>query len=201
MDDIQKMPATKSALISLKEDLNTYDVGHDILEQKRELLLRDLLNYQYQYSEVNKMMIEFFNIINDKLLNLLKIHYMKPENKNIMEIHVNKKRLHGTVSFEIDLTSPEMINFFDSFEGYGPIFDSIVLKFKDLITHIKDWLELYSTMYNILREVEKTSKRVRALENIFIPEYKKKIKEIDDSLAEKDREDFVRRKKIKELKG
>ncbi|MCD6578326.1 V-type ATP synthase subunit D [bacterium] len=200
MDNIQRLPATKSVLITLKEDLNTYNIGHDILEQKRELLLSDLLNYQYQYTEINRMMIDLFNLINEHLLNLLKIHYMKSENKNIMEIHVNRTKLHGTVKFEIELLRSELINFFDSFEGYGPVFDSIINKFKELVSHIKDWLELYSTMYNILREVEKTSKRVRALENIFIPQYKRKIKEINDALEEKEREDFVRRKKIKELK-
>jgi len=46
-------------------------------------------------------------------------------------------------------------------------------------------------------EINKTEKRVNALSNLFIPNYKKDIKRIEEALEEEEREEFFRRKRMK----
>jgi V/A-type H+-transporting ATPase subunit D len=49
-------------------------------------------------------------------------------------------------------------------------------------------------------EVKKTQKRANALQNIQIPRFKELIKNIDEVLEEKEREDFFRLKVVKKKK-
>jgi len=63
------------------------------------------------------------------------------------------------------------------------------------LTHTLAGLE--NTIYRLANAVIKTQKRANALQNIIIPSQAENIKYIEETLEEKDREDFVRLKVIK----
>ncbi len=200
MSELDKLPATKSNLLKLKKDLAIYKVGWEILKQKRELLINELLSFQYSYEEINNKVIDLFNRNNDNLINILKFHFFEPKETDLFDIDIKSNSIMGVLNLDIDFNMNENFPFNDSLEGIGPKWDLIVINFQKLFEFLSKWLELYSTMYRLLNEIERTSKRVRSLENIFIPDYNRTLKRLQDQLEEKEREEFVRKKKVKEKK-
>ena len=57
--------------------------------------------------------------------------------------------------------------------------------------------ELDNSLYRLADAIRKSRKRANALKNIVIPNYQDKIKFISETLEEKDREDFSRKKLMK----
>ena len=54
--------------------------------------------------------------------------------------------------------------------------------------------------WKLAYEIKKTQRRVNALENIFIPEFREIIKFIQDTLEERERETFFQLKRIKTIR-
>jgi V/A-type H+-transporting ATPase subunit D len=59
--------------------------------------------------------------------------------------------------------------------------------------------ELESTLINLVEEVKRTQRRINALEQFLIPRYEETVLLIAGILEERDREEFVRVKKVKSL--
>jgi len=74
------------------------------------------------------------------------------------------------------------------------------LKFNELKYMIYELAEVETSVYKLAEEIKKTKKRANALEKIRIPKYEERIKEIEEILEEKEREDFFRLKMIKNKK-
>ena len=77
------------------------------------------------------------------------------------------------------------------------ILDIAVSKANELVPDLLKWAELHMNVYRLAAEIQKTQRRVNALENIFIPEYDKSVKYITAALEESEREEFFRRKMVK----
>jgi V/A-type H+-transporting ATPase subunit D len=84
-------------------------------------------------------------------------------------------------------------------EGTGPALDEVRQKFNELLSIIYEWSEVESSVWRLAAEIKKTQRRVNALENIFIPEYESTVKTIEEVLEESDREEFIRKKKVKSV--
>ena len=60
--------------------------------------------------------------------------------------------------------------------------------------------EVDNAVYRLANAISKTQKRANALKNVLIPRYTNTIRFINDSLDEKEREEFSRMKVIKASK-
>jgi len=60
--------------------------------------------------------------------------------------------------------------------------------------------EVDNAVYRLANAISKTQKRANALKNVVIPRYTNTIRFINDSLDEKEREEFSRMKVIKASK-
>jgi len=59
--------------------------------------------------------------------------------------------------------------------------------------------ELEESVYRIANAVESTQRRINALKHVHIPRYREIVKTIEMILEEREREDFVRMKKVKSV--
>jgi len=59
--------------------------------------------------------------------------------------------------------------------------------------------EKENAIYRLAEELKKTQRQVNALKYVIIPNYEKMIYNIANALEEREREDFVRLKKIKAI--
>ena len=60
-----------------------------------------------------------------------------------------------------------------------------------------NWAQIETTAYKLSLEIKKTQKSANALDKIQIPRLKGEIKYIQDTIEEKEREEFFRLKKVK----
>lgn len=75
--------------------------------------------------------------------------------------------------------------------------DEAYWKFRLVKELLAELAETETAVYRLAFAIEKSRKRANALENIVIPGLDRDIARISESLAEKEREEFVRRKVIK----
>jgi len=75
--------------------------------------------------------------------------------------------------------------------------DMIVVKMNEVQRILYHLAEVENTVFRLAVEIKKTSKRANALDKIQIPKYEELTKWIEDSLEEKEREDFFRLKRLK----
>lgn len=80
-------------------------------------------------------------------------------------------------------------------------FDRAKINIEEILPVIYELAEIETSVFRLANEIKKTAKRANALDKIQIPKYKDIIREIEEILAEKEREDFFRLKKVKNKKN
>jgi len=78
-------------------------------------------------------------------------------------------------------------------------FDETIKKANEALKKIIEVAEVEGSIQLLGKEIEKTKRRVNALEYIFIPRLLATISYIERQLEEREREDFFRRKRMKAL--
>jgi V/A-type H+-transporting ATPase subunit D len=82
--------------------------------------------------------------------------------------------------------------------GNTPVaLDEASSQFRVLLTEIPALSETMTTVWRLAQELQKTQRRVNALQYIFIPQYEETIAYIESALEEREREETFRLKRIK----
>lgn len=197
--------ASKANLIKAKDELKLLEVGLDILDKKRKALMnahdskikdRDDLNIK-----VNETMAKVRHSFNkalasigeEKLENLaglipidksIKLSTSKFMQTDIAEIEFEEKKL--SLSY--------------SFYQTNALLDKALIDFNKLRSDLFKLAELDSTINNLEIEIRKANKKVNSLEKIQIPNKTDLIKNISQSIEEKEREEFSKTKIVKKNK-
>ncbi len=206
--NLAEIAPTKTNLLEYKEQLQFSVEGHDLLEEKREVLVmhlleiaedvknkREILNQKLKdmYYQFKLLKLEFGELGLRKILmdNYEKFDRLAITEKSIMGVNIpvvkQKKKEERKMNFE-SLTSLERFRIYDRFSK----------KSKEFIEILIQVAELEARAWRLAYEIKKTQRRVNALENIFIPEFKEIIKFIQDTLEERERETFFQMKRVKE---
>ena len=75
--------------------------------------------------------------------------------------------------------------------------DSAAKQIKTMLPQICKAAEYENSIFSLAKALEKTQKLLNALEYVIIPQYESRIRFILATLEERDREEFVRLKKVK----
>jgi V/A-type H+-transporting ATPase subunit D len=201
----QDVKPTRSELINLKKKIKLSESGHKLLKMKRDGLI-----------------LEFFKILNEarNVRSELDVAYVNAVGKINLACAVNGKVAVKSTAFtakespEIQLSGHNIMGVVvpkisstgvrkPLFErGYGIIgtnsyIDESADAYEDLVEKIIAAAELETTMKRLLNEIEKTKRRVNALEFKVIPELIATMKYIRFVLEEMERENTFRLKRIK----
>lgn len=196
---------TRSNLLKTKESLQLAKEGHELLDQKREVLLMELMQLIHQLQElenqVKQKSAEAFATLESALLSMgeeslqwAALSVLKEKNINLLH-----RSVMGVPVINIQLQKDALSGLQASLEGTSSGLDKARLKFEELAEVIAKWSELEISVWRLAAEIRKTQRRVNSLENIFIPGYEHTIKAIDEVLEEGDREEFIRKKKVKSV--
>ncbi len=194
---------TKTNLQKVKRDLTFAQEGWELLDQKRKILVVELMGLIDRaveaQREVEKRLETAYRALDQAMLRMGRRELgLFSLGMNIRSnIKFSERRVMGVsipkVRVEFDDKSPYV-----AAAESSVWVDESVLRFRDVLHLLGQLAEARIALMRLAREVAKTVRRVNALEKIFIPDYEETMKYIVMSLEEMDREAFFINKLVKD---
>lgn len=198
------MVPTKGNLVIAKNTLALSKTGYGLLDKKRNILVREMMN-----------LIDVAKEIQDKIEVTFKTAYSALERANV-DIGIETVEKIGYAvevenSFDIKFRSVMGVEIPIIVMTEKPIkpdygmknttssLDEAVAKFVDVKIMTKQLAQVETSIFRLADSIKKTQRRANALKNIMIPRYEEETKNIQNALDEKEREEFSRLKVIKSL--
>lgn len=200
---MKKIAPTKSNLMKTKEELQFAKLGYELLDQKRNILVMELLNLVERADAAQKVLDETFATAFKSLENgVLQIGKLKiasfSSGVNInSQIDLQSRKVMG-VSLPIVQTSFEEKSPYFSMSGTPYYIDEAISHFKNVVQSIGAFAELKISITRLAKEVKKTIRKVNALEKIVIPDLQETVTHISNRLEEAERENLILLKNIKD---
>jgi V/A-type H+-transporting ATPase subunit D len=196
---------TRSELIKLKQKIKLAKSGHGLLKKKRDGLIMEFFDLMKEAKGIKKEMTEKYNEALSKM-NVARILNSDMEIKTIAlsiynspDIDVEKRNLVGVVVPKITKRNELVKKIIErGFSIYNSAaIDEVASAYEILVEKIIKVAEIETSMRKVLEEIEKTKRRVNALEFEVIPKMEKQATYIRMRLEEMERESFTRLKRIK----
>jgi len=193
---------TKSALIRMREELEFAHEGKKLLTQKREVLVMELLRLQEDAQqareELDRQLEEAYRAFAEASLQhgidgMARLAAASPEPPEL------KLREHSVMGVVVPVVTASSAQWQPHYGlGAAPMqADRAGRLLCEVVAKLLEVAELETAIYRLANETRKTLHRERALENLFIPQYRKTVKFIQESLEEKDRETLFQMKLLK----
>jgi len=198
-----KIAPTRSNLLKTKYALTLAQDGHDLLEQKREVLFIELMQIIHRLRDLEEEMAKksalAFSALESAILSMGQeaVEWSALSVLGERTVEIIHRSVMGVPVVNLKEVKESFFGLQASMVGTNPALDEARKRFEELIEVICTWSEVEISVWRLANEIKKTQRRVNALENIFIPEYKQTVKAIDEVLEEGDREEFIRKKKVK----
>jgi len=194
---------TKSNYLDLSRRLDVAEEGYDLLEQKRQILVYELMSRLGRARDAERRAEEAMARAHAALRDALLAVGSDALDRVALGISVTheagieEQTLMGIRLPEVAVTS-EAPGAQVGVVGTGAATDAAMRRFADALDVLGELAELENAVLRLARELRKTQRRVNALSKIFIPNYRDTIKYILASLEERERESLVIMKMIKE---
>lgn len=199
---------TRMELSSLKKKLASAQRGHKLLKDKRDELMRQFMNLiketkqlrgevEAGISEANRYMAVAGSVMQREALETA---LMLP--KQEVELEVSEKNV---MSVYIPVFIPKYrTDDTDDIYSYGTAFTSVdldgaILALSEIFPKMIRLAEIEKACQLMADEIEKTRRRVNALEHIMIPDYQDTIKYITMKLSENERSTTTSLMKVKDM--
>ena len=202
---LREFKPTRSELLELRKRIKLSEKGYKLLRMKRDSLIMEFFKVLDKAKEIRGQITEKYKIARQKIavaeaiegavgvksaaLSLIEVPSMELTTKNVMGIVVPQIEAKS-VRKRLDE------------RGYGIIessarIDEAAEAYEDLVEDIIIAAEAETTMRKLLDEIEKTKRRVNALEFKIIPDLKSAEAFIRLRLEELERENIFRLKMLK----
>ncbi|MFA5008606.1 MAG: V-type ATP synthase subunit D [Candidatus Omnitrophota bacterium] len=198
--------ATKTNLLRIKKTLALTEEGHELLDEKRRLLITELTSIIHVVDKFQRELDEAIAkayVLVDRATIVMGRQRMEALSAAIdikSSITISGRRVMGVNIPEIDFKVTENEPYYSPV-GVSFYADEVIVKFKEIIELISRLAEKKIALLRIAKEVQKTIRKVNALEKIHLPYFRETLKYINDSLEEDARESFSMLKLIKERLG
>ncbi|WP_457548654.1 V-type ATP synthase subunit D [Archaeoglobus sp.] len=207
---IVKVQPTRMELIKLKRRIKMAKRGHDLLKKKRDGLIMEFRELLEEAKKVIGGMAEKYEKAQQKLAlaiavdGIVAVKSIALSRQCEPRFVMHKKNIMGVVVPVIK--REEKIIKCAIEREYGIIgttarIDEAVQAYEELVDAILEVAEIETTVRKLIEEIEKTKRRVNALEYRVIPMMEEAAKFISFKLEEQDRESIIRLKKLKSKKA
>lgn len=194
---------TKSNLLSLKRQLAFAEEGFDLLEQKRQLLIQELMSRLGRARDAERAAAEALRLAYAALREALLRSGSEALDRATLaigsrhEVKLADQRLMGLHLPHVTLQTEPFRPWF-GVGGTSAAVDVAMRRFVDLLPLLAELAELQNSVLRLARDLRKTQRRCNALSKIFIPDYRETCTYIAASLEEREREAFVILKMIRD---
>lgn len=196
---------TKSNLLSMKEQLAVSKDGYDLLEQKREILVMELMHMVESVKLLEKNIDEVLKRAYPALKRMLtsvggdRVEQMAHAVHYDFAIKEKPVTIAGMSFSSIDVDLPERELFY-SFIGTFSSCDEVMSDFFELLKLLTEMASIRTIVWRLAGEVKKTQRRVNALDKMIIPQTSETEKYIESVLEERERENVFVLKSLKNRK-
>ena len=199
---------TRKNLMAIEDRIELSERGHDTLEKKRDGLIMEFMDILDQAQDVRSEVDENYERAQQNI-NMARamegdvaVRGAAAALKEHPEITTQSKNIMGVVVPQIESTKVKKS--LDE-RGYGLVgtsarIDEAADAYEELLETVILAAEVETAMKKMLDEIEKTKRRVNALEFKLLPELHEAQEYIEQKLEEQEREEIFRMKKIKAKK-
>lgn len=202
------MNPTRMELTRLKKKLVTATRGHKLLKDKRDELMRQFLDRVRENKALREKVEAGIAAANKNFLlaragmqdEVLNTAMLAPKQKVSVESGVENVMSVEIPKFTFQTRTPDQNDMF----SYGFAFtssdlDDAVQSLADIFPDMLKLAECEKACQLMAAEIEKTRRRVNALEHVMIPELQANIKYITMKLDENERSTQIRLMKVKDM--
>lgn len=194
---------TKGNLIATKKSLSLAQTGFDLMDRKRNILIREMMGMiddaKVIQGRINAAFAEAYTALQTANIMTGTIRSIVPGVSIDDGFTILRRSVMGVeipmIKYKKDTHAPEY-----ALLSTGTALDVAYRKFSEVKELCAKLAEVENTIYRLAIAIKKTQKRVGALKNIIIPDHERTIARITEVLDEKEREEFIRMKVIKHTK-
>ena len=196
---------TKGNLILAKNSLTLARQGYELMDKKRNILIRELMGLIDEAKDIQEEIDKTFTYayqclqranIEHGISTVEELAYTVPIEDSI---RIQTRSIMGTEIPHVKYDAAQNKLTY----ALGTTHESIDIA-RDAFREVKDLTIKLSMVenaaYRLAANIKKTQKRANALKNITIPAYSALVYNITNELEEKEREEFTRLKVIKRMK-
>jgi V/A-type H+-transporting ATPase subunit D len=201
----RRVTATKIELIKIRRSMQVAKMVHKILDDKREVLLKKI---DEMIEEANKAREDIWSplgaiytaVFNGYMsLGTMTLESISDSTPAIMETDVNVRRIVDvkipTLQIKTKEKGSSQLSY--GFTETNATVDKAAKLIKNMLPNVCKAAEYENAIFSLAKELERTQKLINALEYVIIPQYEGAIAFIKATLEEREREEFVRLKKVK----
>jgi len=205
---VMRVNPTRMELTRLKKRLTVARRGHKLLKDKRDELMKQFLELVRKNKELREKVEEMLMKAHSSFLiaravmssEVLEEALMFPKQrvsldihtKNIMSVEVPSMEFHSE-SYSADNIHPY------GFATTSGELDTAISTLSDVLPYMLELAQTEKAAQLLAQEIEKTRRRVNALEHVLIPQLTETIKYITMKLDENERGNLTRLMKVKDM--
>lgn len=194
---------TKSSLLTLRRQLAVAEEGYDLLEQKRQILVFELIKRLQRARDLERQIDQgtapAFLTLKDTTLDVgsraieqAALGTPKDHTVSIRVLHLMGLRLPMATATIVPHGLPFGVS------GTSAATDLAMEHFAGLLSSLAELAGLQTTILRLAAELQRTQRRCNALSKIFIPNYRQTITAISATLEEREREAFIMTRLIRD---
>ncbi|NHI83258.1 MAG: V-type ATP synthase subunit D [Candidatus Thorarchaeota archaeon] len=200
------LPGTKTTrmeLLRLKNRMRLAERGHDLLKEKRDSLIMEFFNAIAEIKEAREKvetdLIEAFSALTKAkmVMGPSAVVEFARSSRVQANLSISTRSMMGVLVpvLSVEQHTP---NIPYSLPDSSAQLDVMAVKFQEALKSIVRLAEIDSTVKRLALEIERTKRRVSALESVVIPRLEATSKYVKLALEEREREDFFRIKMIRD---
>jgi V/A-type H+-transporting ATPase subunit D len=203
---VEEVRPTRSELLERKQQITLASQGMDLLKQKRDALLIEFMS----------VMDETLRLSSDLQRTTAEAQYSLAIAKSVdgvVSVRSAAMATKGEISIDMTGTKIMGVSVPVVTKGESPVrssfsrgyaitsvssrIDETADKFERILDVIIEYADIETRLKRLGEEIQKTNRRVNALEQITVPQLKEQVAYIRQALDERAREDMFRLKKVK----